>query len=137
MDQFDELNISSEPLHTIKPPSYFQIIFDKMTADMRFVGLFTIIYGVLSCLTIIGAIVGVPTIIIGLRIREAADQFSIYKMTNNAASLRQAFELQGRYFRLIKILIIIGLVLTALYIVFIIYLFTSGLGALLTSPSYS
>lgn len=137
MEQFDDFNISTEPTQTIKPLSYFQITFDKMTSDMRFVGLFTIIYGVLTCLTIIGAIIGVPTIIIGLRIREAADQFAIYKMTNNTASLRQAFELQGKYFRLIKILIIIGLVFTALYIVFIIYLFTSGLGALLTAPSYS
>ncbi len=136
MEQLEDLNFNPEPA-TIKPPSYFQIIFDKMTTDMRFVGLFTIIYGVLTCLTIIGAIIGIPTIIIGLRIREAADQFSTYKITNNAASLRQGFEIQGKYFRLIKILIIIGLVFTVLYIIFIIYLFTSGLGALLTSPSFS
>lgn len=136
MEELEDLNIGSEPTN-IKPPSYFQIIFDKMTSDMRFVGLFTIIYGVLTCLTIIGAIIGIPTIIIGLRIREAADHFSTYKMTNNAASLRQGFEIQGKYFRLIKILIIIGLVFTLLYIIFIIYIFTSGLGALLTSPSFS
>ena len=69
MEQFDDLNISSEPAQNIKPPSQFQYVFDKMTSDMRFVGLFTIIYGVLTCLTIIGALIGVPTIIIGLRIR--------------------------------------------------------------------
>lgn len=137
MEQFDDLNISSEPTPTFKPPSQFQFLFDKMTSDMRFVGLFTIIYGVLTCLTIIGALIGVPTIIIGLRMREAADQFSMYKATNNAAALRQGFELQGKYFRLIKILIIVGLVLTVLYIILIIYLFTTGLGALLTNPSYS
>ncbi|KAF0150327.1 MAG: hypothetical protein FD143_2621 [Ignavibacteria bacterium] len=136
MDQFEDLNIRSEPTQAIKPPSYFQIIFDKMTADMRFVGLFTIIYGALTCLTIIGAIIGIPTVIIGLRIREAADHFSMYKMTNNTSSLRQAFELQGKYFRLIKMMIIIGLVFTVLYIIFIIYLFTNVFGALLT-PSYS
>lgn len=137
MEQFDDLNISSEPTQSIKPPSQFQYIFEKMTSDMRFVGLFTIIYGVLTCLTIIGALIGVPTILIGLRIREAADQFSIYKMTNNAASLKQGFELQGKFFRTIKILIIIGLVLTVLYIIFFIYLFTVGFGALLSAPSYN
>ncbi len=137
MEQFDDLNISSEPTPTIKQPSQFQFLFDKMTADMRFVGLFTIIYGVLACLTIIGAVIGIPTIIIGLRMREAADQFSFYKMSNNAAALKHGFELQGKYFRLIKILIIIGLVLTVLYIIFIIYLFTTGLGALLSAPSYN
>lgn len=137
MEQFDDLNLSSEQTTSIKPPSHFQFLFEKMTSDMRFVGTFTIIYGVLCCLTIIGAIIGVPTIIIGLRIRESADQFSVYRMSNNASALKQGFELQGKYFRLIKILIIISLVFTALYIVFIIYLFTSGLGALLTTPSYN
>jgi len=130
MEQFDDLNIESESTPAIKPPSQFQFLFDKMTGDMRFVG-------VITCLTIIGALFGVPTIIIGLRMREAADQFSMYKATNNAAALRQGFELQGKYFRIIKILIIIGIVFTVLYIILLIYLFTTGLGALLTSPSYS
>ncbi len=137
MEQLDDLNISSEPGPTFKPPTQFQFLFDKMTSDMRFVGMFTIIYGVITCLTIIGALIGVPTIIIGLRMREAADQFSLYKMTNNAGALRQGFELQGKYFRIIKILIIIGIVFTVLYIILLIYLFTTGLGALLTAPSYS
>lgn len=136
MDQFDDLNISSEPVRSVKAPSQFQSAFEKMVGDMRFVGLFTIIYGILSCLTIIGALIGVPTIIIGLRMREAADQFSIFKMTNNAAALKQGFELQGKYFRLIKILIVIGLILTALYILLIIYFFTVGLGSLITGPSF-
>ncbi len=136
MDQFEELNISSEPAQPVKTPSMFQVNFNKMISDMRFVGLFTIIYGVIACLTIIGAIFGVPIIFIGLHIREAADQFSIFKMTNNTASLKQGFELQGKYFRLIKILIVIGLVLTVLYIIFIIYLFTVGFGALLGGSGF-
>ena len=136
MDQFDDLNISSEPVRNVKAPSQFQGAFEKMIGDMRFVGIFTIVYGVLTCLTIIGALVGVPTIIIGLRIREAADQFAIFKMTNNAAALKQGFELQGKYYRLIKILIIVGLVLMVLYIIFMIYLFTVGFGALFSTPTF-
>ena len=118
MEQLDDLNLESNT--TIKPPSPFQFAFESMTKDMRFVGMFTIIYGALNCLTIIGALIGVPMIFIGMRIREAADQFLIFKTTNNAAALRLGFELQGRYFRIVKILIIVQLVLMVLCIIAVI-----------------
>lgn len=54
----------------------FQLMVRKMTGDMRFVGLFTIIGGAFACLGIITAIIGVPVIISGLRLHEAADSFS-------------------------------------------------------------
>ena len=118
MEQLDDLNLESNT--TIKPPSPFQFAFESMTKDMRFVGMFTIIYGALNCLTIIGALIGVPMIFIGMRIREAADQFLIFKTTNNAAALRLGFELQGRCFRIVKILIIVQLVLMVLCIIAVI-----------------
>ncbi len=127
MGQMDDLNL--EPASSLKTPSPFQFAFDKMTKDMRFVGMFSIIYGAIACLTIIGALIGVPTIIIGLRIREAADQFAIFKMTNEAAALRNGFELQGKYYRIIKILIIVGLVLTAIYLILIIVFFSYFISA--------
>ena len=127
MEHFDDLNIDSNA--TIKPPSPFQYAFELMTKDMRFVGMFTIIYGAINCLTIIGALIGVPMIFIGIRIREAADQFLIFKATNNSAALRLGFELQGKYFRIVKILIIVQLVLIVLSIIFVIlfmsYFFSS------------
>ena len=129
MEQFDAFNFESAPSDkTISPPSVFQYTFDKMARDMRFVGLFTIIYGVICCLTIIGALVGVPFIFAGLRLREAADQFSFFKMTNNPASMRAGFELQGRYFHICKILIIVGLVVLGIYIVFIIIFLSTFIG---------
>jgi hypothetical protein len=130
MDQLDDLNL--EPASSFKAPSPFQFAFDKMIKDMRFVGMFSIIYGAITCLTIIGALVGVPTIIIGLRMREAADQFAIFKMTNEATALRTGFELQGRYFNIIKILIIVSIVLFVLYLIFIVVFFSyifSSLGS--------
>lgn len=127
MNNIDDFNL--EPASSLKTPSPFQFMFDKMTKDMRFVGMFSIVYGVLMCLTLIGALIGIPTIVIGLRIREAADQFAIFKMTNDAAALRNGFELQGKYFNIIKILIIVGLVLFVVYIILLIvffsYLFSS------------
>ncbi len=118
MENLDDLNLESNT--TIKPPSPFQYAFESMTKDMRFVGMFIIIYGVINCLTIIGALIGVPMIFIGMRIREAADQFLIFKTTNNAAALRFGFELQGKYFRIVKILIIIQLVLIVVSIIAVI-----------------
>jgi hypothetical protein len=115
MDQLDNINLSSED--TFKPPTYFQMTFSQMIKDMKFVGIFVIIIGALNCLSIIGAIVGIPYIFIGMRIREAADQFEIFKMTNDARAMRAGFELQARYFKIVKILIIIGLILMVLGIV--------------------
>ena len=87
---------------------------------MKFVGMFTIVYGVLTSLSIIGAIIGVPLVFAGLRIREAADEFNAFRLTNDNNSLKRGFELQGKYFYIQKIIIIVGLILTALYIIGII-----------------
>lgn len=135
MEQFDDINV--EPSTGYKPPTPFQFMFEKMVKDMRFVGMFTIIYGALTCITIIGALIGVPTIIVGLRMREAADQFSIFKTTNDANAMRRGFELQGQFFKIIKILIIIGLILTVLYFIAIIIFIVSGIGAIMQMQDYS
>ena len=141
MDDFNDIKIEGGDLgseqeprqqyhQTYQPPSFFQMAFMKMTKDMRFIGMYHIIVGAISCLSIIGAVFGVPVIFIGLRMREAADQFELFKTTNNAQALRRGFELQGKYFNIWKILIIVGLVLGLLYIIgiffFFGYLFTSS-----------
>lgn len=119
MDNIDNLNLDTSTTD-INPPSMFQFQFEKMTNDMRFVGMFAIIYGALTCLSIIGALIGVPIIFVGLRMREAADQFSTFKITNNAASMRAGFELQGRFFHILKILIIVQIVFIVLMIIFFV-----------------
>ncbi len=135
MEQLDNLQLDQTSEPTFKPPTLFQMAFEKMISDMRFVGMFSIIYGAISCLSIIGAIIGVPYIIVGLRMREAADQFAIFKATNDAAAMRTGFELQGKFFRIIKILIIVGLVLGILFIILFILLIASGIGSLLQMQS--
>lgn len=101
----------------------FQMMVRKTIGDMRFVGIFTIIGGAFACLGIITAIIGVPVIISGLRLREAADSFSNYAAAGDFAALQQGLECQGRYFFIQKVLIIIGLVFTALYLIFFIAFF--------------
>lgn len=97
-----------------------QMTLNKMTGDMRFVGIFYIIVGALYSLTIVGAIIGVPFIICGLRLRESADAYNGYLGSNDANMLERAFERQGSFFFIQKVLMIIGLVLMVLYIIFII-----------------
>ena len=103
---------------TISPAA--QITVNKMTGDMRFVGVFYIIVGALYCITIIGAVMGIPFIICGLRLRESADAYNGYLSSSDSNMLERAFERQGSFFFIQKVLMIIGLVLMVLYIIFII-----------------
>ncbi len=120
MEDFNDLHIEEESIPQPKPLGLFGVLFTKMTSDMKFVGMFTIVYGVLTSLSIIGAIIGVPLIFAGLRIREAADEFSTFRLTNESTSLKKGFELQGKYFNIQKIIIIVGLILMALYLIGIV-----------------
>jgi hypothetical protein len=81
----------------------------------------------LTCLSIVGAVIGVPLIFAGLRLNEASDLFKTYINSGDFLSLSNALERQGRYFFINKVLIIIALIFLALYIVLIIVLISSGL----------
>lgn len=94
----------------------------KLSSDMRFVGLFFIIIGVFYSLTIIGAILGIPLIISGLRLRESSESFSSYMLSGDNNMLERALERQSRFFFIQKIFIIITLVFMVLYIIAIIVL---------------
>jgi len=98
----------------------FNMMLAKMGSDMKFVGLFHIIYGVFSCLTIIGAVFGVPFILAGLRLRESADSFSTYLRTNNNKILEAALERTAKFIYMHKILIIIYLAMMGLGILLLI-----------------
>jgi len=100
---------------TISP--MMQMTVSKMSGDMRFVGIFYIIMGALYCLSIIGALVGIPLIICGLRLREAADSFTSYLGSNDSGILERAFERQGSFFFIQKVLLIISLILIVLYVI--------------------
>lgn len=90
----------------------------EMSKHMKFVGLFAIIYGALMCITIIGAILGIPYVISGLRLRESADSYLAYAEFNDTRQLMTAFEKQSSFFFIMKVFIIIGLVFLVLYAIF-------------------
>lgn len=127
MDDLNDIQIEEKP--DFRPPSEFKSNFRKMVGDMRFVGIFFIISGALSCLSIIGAIAGIPLIMMGLRIREASDQFNYFSKSNDKKSLKEGFELQGKFFKIYKILIIVGIVIFVLYFFAIIMMIIAGIGA--------
>jgi hypothetical protein len=95
----------------------------EMSKHMKFVGLFAVIYGALMCLTIIGAIFGIPYIISGLRLRESADSYMAYAEFNDSRQLMTAFEKQSSFFFIMKVFIIIGLVFLVLYAIFFASIF--------------
>ena len=102
---------------------------DLMVKDMKFVGVFTIIYGIITCLGCITAAIGIPMIFAGIRLKESADFYLAYASANmnNPDLLMQAFEKQRKFFNIQKILIIISLILFGLYIVFIIIMIATGM----------
>ena len=107
--------ISSEPNDTI-----FQANVSDMTRYMRFIGVYNIIIGGLYCIGIITAIVGVPIIIMGVRLREAADAFNRYSLSQTFQDLSHAVERQKRSLFILYVLLVIGLIIMAIYIIIMI-----------------
>ena len=98
----------------------------NLSRYMSFIGLLAMIGGVLYCLTIIGAIIGVPYFIMGKRLRESAEAFTGYNASSSANDLETAIEKQTRAFFIMYVLAIISLVLLAIYFIVIIGLLASG-----------
>lgn len=101
----------------------YQQILERMCKDMNFMGIMTIIWGALTCLGIITAVIGVPIIIAGIRMREAAEYFLGFAQTNDQNILWQAIERQGRCANIFKIITIVYICFLVLYIIGIILFF--------------
>jgi len=98
----------------------------EMTKYMKFIGTFTLIVGILYCVTIIGAIFGIPMYFMGRRLRESADSFLKYRRSNSGQDLYNAIEKQSRAFFIQYVFSIIGLVMMGLYFIIMIILLVSG-----------
>jgi hypothetical protein len=100
-----------------------------MTKYMKFVGTFSIIIGIVYCVTIIGAIFGIPLYFMGKRLRESADSFLRYRRSGSGQDLYSAIERQTRAFYIQYIFVIISLVLLGLYIIGIIVFLIVGISS--------
>jgi Family of unknown function (DUF5362) len=105
-----------------------EVLYPRLTGNMKFVGIYYMVVGVLASITIIGAIVGVPTFIAGSRLRDAAENLKLYNENKSDDTLNRAMNLQNSSFFIYKILIIVSLVVMVLYIIgIIIFLSTYNL----------
>jgi hypothetical protein len=95
-------------------------IMGKMVKDMRFLGIMAIITGAISCINLFGAIIGVPTIFIGIRLRESADSFQAYLYSGDNNQMNMALEKLSRYFFISKVLMIINIAIVVLMILLLI-----------------
>ena len=102
------------------------VLYPRLTGNMKFVGIYYMVVGVLASLTIIGAIIGVPTFIAGSRLRDAAENLKLYNENKSDETLNRAFNLQNSSFFIYKVIIIISLVFTVIYIIGLIAFFSSG-----------
>lgn len=100
---------------------------EKMAKDMKFFSIFYIVYGVLACLTIIGAIIGIPMIIYHLKLNDSAKSYRSFVHSNDFFHLHKAFENQRKFFFFYKVLLIIVLVFFVLYFIVLIYIISTGL----------
>lgn len=98
---------------------------DQMARDMKFYAIFYVLAGAFYCLTIFGAIYGIPLIIYNLKLKDSGEQFKEFARSNDFSLLYKAIENQRKFFFFNKILIIIGIVFTVLYLLLLIWFGTS------------
>ncbi len=89
----------------------------KMTKDMNFLGIVSIIYGAFSCISIIGAVIGVPIIITGIRLRESSDAYRAYIDSDDKGMMYRAVERLSSFFYIYKVITIIYIALFVLSII--------------------
>ena len=97
----------------------------QMAKYMQFVGTFILVVGIIYCVTIIGAIFGIPMYYMGRRLKESAQSFLNYLRSDSRQDLYDAIEKQTRAFFIQYVFTIISLVLLALYIIILIIIFAS------------
>jgi hypothetical protein len=98
----------------------------KMARYMKFIGILEIIGGAIYCLTIIGALIGVPVIYMGIRMREAAEGFKKYLASDSKEDLNYAIDRQTRFFFIQFVLAIISLALLGIYLIVLIGILAGG-----------
>lgn len=102
-------------------------ILRRLASDMTFIAWYYIITGVLICLSIVGAIVGIPQLISGMRLKDSADELARYAYEPNPQLLEQALTLQQKFFFIQKILVIVVIAFSILYFFFFFAFIGAGI----------
>lgn len=116
-NQNQELNLFKDtPQNNI-----FYPIIDSLSGWMKFIGIYTVVIGSITCLGIITCAIGIPMIFSGLSLVKAAKNLTLYQKVNNPFSLNEFFVTLGKYFKIQGIFIIIGIALSIVYIAAILF----------------
>lgn len=90
---------------------------DSLSSWMKFLGIYTIVTGAITCLGIITAAIGVPMIFAGISIKKASNNIKVYKTNNSPYILNEVFNYLNKYFKIQGILAIIGIAFSVIYLV--------------------
>ncbi len=96
-------------------------IIDSLSGWMKFIGIYTIISGALTCLGIITAAIGVPLILAGIALTKGSKSIKNYKQYNSPYILNEVFSSMNKYFKIQGILTIISIVILVIYFVILLF----------------
>jgi len=105
-------------------------IIDSLSGWMKFIGIFTIVSGAIACIGIITAAIGVPLIFAGIALTKGSKSIKTYKQYNSPYVLNEVFTSMNKYFKIKGILVIIGIILSVIYISFFLFVLVMGVNGL-------
>ncbi|MGK7368617.1 MAG: DUF5362 family protein [Candidatus Halalkalibacterium sp. M3_1C_030] len=120
MEDVSEKNITLQNISVLQNNLISETV-EKMAADMKFYAIFYVIVGVFYCFTIFGALYGIPLIIYSIKLKDSGEQYKEFARSKDFFMLQKAMENQRKFFFFNKVIIIIGIVFTLLYLGLIIW----------------
>jgi|GEM_PF-1702854 len=102
-------------------------IIDSLSGWMKFFGIFTLVIGVISCIGIFSAAIGIPLIFAGIALTNASKSLKAYKESNNPFSLNDFFTNTNKFFKIQGILAIIGIAFAVILIAILLIIVIVGM----------
>ena len=97
----------------------------KLGRDLRFIGTFHVVYGAIQCLSIIGAVIGIPYILFGLRSRDSGEQFVRYSEMADDVTLVDAHRHLASGAKMLKIACFVTTALLVAHLLFLGFVIVS------------
>ena len=88
----------------------------NLSGWMKFMGIYTIIVGAITCIGVITAAIGVPMIFSGISLNNASKNLKMYSQHNNEITLNYFFTYLHKYFKIQGIFTIISISISILYV---------------------
>lgn len=88
----------------------------KISSDMNLLSYFSIIYGIVLSLGLITAVIGVPLIISGVKLKKSSESLMQVSENSELINLESAFSNLRVFFKIHKLILIIAIISSALLI---------------------